>query len=881
MAVPFDTATRGLFDDFVTGTGLGWTLFNAVGSGTVTNVANASFGAVRITTGITGGHSTGISAGGLLPTPINFTSVDEFSWIAAITSAGPGDNGLIMIADSGSPSYIDAVGWMITTTTAVPFCSNGGGQTTGPAFIIAGPLRAVNTGASWQFYNNGILVHTISTNLPGGSGAPIAQVSKGATSGVGATLDVDHFSVLFVEGESGISLDQLQDVVLTAPSSGQFLSFNGTNWINTVAPTPAEPANQIVYGTGAGIDSSPNFTFDPINGALSLFGNFAVSPGTGVLLVAADSFGMNGAYAVLRAGLTSGSGFTGGDLYLAGGDGFGTPNSAEGGSVFITSGQSAFGTGNSGDVNIATGTAGGSGSPGDVNITGGTNGVGTNAGSINITSGATFVGTAGITTLAGGNSSGPGAAGIVNINGGTSLSGAGGDINITAGSGGGTDGIVTITGGNGDTLEVGASIALSTTGLPRLTILSTGEWLVEGASGTAGQAIVSGGPGVAPSWSSVSPALYDANPVAATPPNASGNNAVAIGSGAINQADDAVVWGTGASAGQFGTATNSVVIGPNSQSNATFGITIGTGSGSNQFGAIAIGIAATSNGIEAITIGSSANAQGTNIIAIGKSANGTGTGEANSIAIGVSTIIDGPSAIAIGAGAVADGIQSPLAIGNSANASGQFSVALGPSAETGVTAGDSIAIGTLAISNESQAITMGYTVTNAQPRTFFTGTGAATARIAEFGSAVERQLTTGAAGGDFASHEAVVQMRLRTTSATPSELRTFDSARLTISASRVWHFDAVVIGQGQTVANNDYAVYKFTDGVLFRDNANNTTLLVAPTKTVLAESDATTDANITADNTNEALAITVTGVAAENWVWLGYVTLKSVIPNAT
>ncbi len=94
--------------------------------------------------------------------------------------------------------------------------------------------------------------------------------------------------------------------------------------------------------------------------------------------------------------------------------------------------------------------------------------------------------------------------GDVNINAADALSGNndGGDVNISAGTktGTGVNGIVSLTGGNGDLLQVGASIRMSTSGVERLEIESTGAWQVGGAVGPLGQVIMSGGPGTPPTW---------------------------------------------------------------------------------------------------------------------------------------------------------------------------------------------------------------------------------------------------------------------------------------------------------------------------------------------------------------------------------------------
>lgn len=77
--------------------------------------------------------------------------------------------------------------------------------------------------------------------------------------------------------------------------------------------------------------------------------------------------------------------------------------------------------------------------------------------------------------------------------------------------------------------------------------------------------------------------------------------------------------------------------------------------------------------------------------------------------------------------------------------------------------------------------------------------------------------------------------------------------RVTIRASTVWHFDILIAGTTLNTAQT--WTYRII-GVLKRDNANNTTL-VTSTVTTVQESDANYDAQVVADNVNEALSIQV------------------------
>lgn len=87
--------------------------------------------------------------------------------------------------------------------------------------------------------------------------------------------------------------------------------------------------------------------------------------------------------------------------------------------------------------------------------------------------------------------------------------------------------------------------------------------------------------------------------------------------------------------------------------------------------------------------------------------------------------------------------------------------------------------------------------------------------------------------------------------------------RFTIQPQSALTFKIMVTARDDTTG--DCAAYLF-DGLIKRDNANNTTLCVC-NKTVLHEDDDTWDCDVAADDTNETLQITVTGDADNTVKW--------------
>lgn len=110
----------------------------------------------------------------------------------------------------------------------------------------------------------------------------------------------------------------------------------------------------------------------------------------------------------------------------------------------------------------------------------------------------------------------------------------------------------------------------------------------------------------------------------------------------------------------------------------------------------------------------------------------------------------------------------------------------------------------------------------------------------------------------------------RTTDATPTTmfLRFDNSTRLTVNAGEVISFVANIVGSKSD--GTAIAAY-IRRGVIKR--ISNTTSLVGTIQTIGTdiEDNASTDVAITADDTNDALQINVTGIAGETWRWVAVI----------
>jgi hypothetical protein len=151
-----------------------------------------------------------------------------------------------------------------------------------------------------------------------------------------------------------------------------------------------EPTNQIVFGTGTGIDSDADFTWDPTTHTLTI-GTVAVP-------------------AIVRS--PDGSLSAGANLTLVAGNGNGTDE--DGGSLEFVAGNGTGGAGG-GEVNIKTGDGGETGDAGTLSLSGGTGGATSgNGGDIGIVAGDALTnGNGGSVHIAAANAAGAGINGTV------------------------------------------------------------------------------------------------------------------------------------------------------------------------------------------------------------------------------------------------------------------------------------------------------------------------------------------------------------------------------------------------------------------------------------------------------------------------------------
>jgi len=220
-------------------------------------------------------------------------------------------------------------------------------------------------------------------------------------------------------------------------------------------------------------------------------------------------------------------------------------------------------------------------------------------------------------------------------------------------------------------------------------------------------------------------------------------------------------------------------------------------------------------------------------IAIGQGARGHTEG----IAIG---IITNGYTYGVGVGYDCDGYTYGVALGHSADAHDK-----------------GVAVGYAAIADSEGTALSYYSDTNANRYSITLGHYAKCTRYAELAINIDEET-------DQENQMMIGSWTRETIDNTPASMWCGTSPkRFTIRASSALSFKIMVTARDNTTG--DCAAYLFK-GIIKRDASNNTTL-VDSNKTVLHEDDATWDCDVNADDTNEALRLTVTGDADNVVQW--------------
>lgn len=355
------------------------------------------------------------------------------------------------------------------------------------------------------------------------------------------------------------------------------------------------------------------------------------------------------------------------------------------------------------------------------------------------------------------------------------------------------------------------------------------------SSGTLSWATASGG----------NPDLYRDNASSATTPSAAGTNAVAIGSGS--------------SAGQ----TDSIAIGGTAYVGNSYAVALGYDARvSGGDGGTALGRNARASGADSVAVGKSySSGDGSFAAAIANNTSSYGATGANSIAIGDRAKSTQYRSIAIGLLTQATGDRS-TAIGVQTQATANYATAIGMNTYANGT--NSVSLGSYNYAQQYGSISIGmYSKSDQRHKLAFAGGGF--------------NMSAGSA------QQGLFILRSDTTDATPEALTTNGSAastdnQIVLSNNSAYGFTGTVIAREDSSSTNDFAVWEIKGGAV-RAGSASTTALGSYNINRISESAGATNWSIalSADTTNGAVAITVTGEASHSIRWVATVNTTEVI----
>ena len=347
----------------------------------------------------------------------------------------------------------------------------------------------------------------------------------------------------------------------------------------------------------------------------------------------------------------------------------------------------------------------------------------------------------------------------------------------------------------------------------------------------------------------------------------------AVGAGADNMAagTDAVVCG-----GRYNTASGDyATIGGGQHNTASGDYSEVTGGRWNSASALCAMVSggyynSASGNYARVGGGSSNQAKGTGCTISSGQQNTAGTGGQATVGGGVkNTASGGYSVVGGGYGNQATAVHSRVGGGKTNTASGKYAVVVGGKSSTG--SGDYAVAGGLSNVASGKGSVIGGGASNTASRDYSALLGGKQGKADRYGQVTQAAGMFSAAGD---AQTSVLVARNVTTNATPTVLFLDGSAGYAVIRNDTcWAFDILVVGR-VTATDNEGGAYRFVGCI--DNNANTVALVGTVTKTVIAEDTAAWDANVTADNTNKALIVTVTGAAGKNIRWVARITLVEV-----
>lgn len=316
-----------------------------------------------------------------------------------------------------------------------------------------------------------------------------------------------------------------------------------------------------------------------------------------------------------------------------------------------------------------------------------------------------------------------------------------------------------------------------------------------------------------------------------TPASSTGTDSIAVGVDTTASGNDAVA------------------IGSHSSATGLWSVSIANGDATADY-AIGMGFTAAAQGVDSVAIGHDATASQTNCVAIGEDADATGLNSIH-ISSGGTASAAGEKGVSIGNGTEAEGLAS-VGIGDGSQGWNDYSVAIGSGSNCYGDGG--VAVGYQLTVNEQYSAAFGTKFHNYVPGS------------QSFG--IE---------SDSGWYDVCVEAE--TTDGTATDMTTKAGASIVIDKfgnDRTWAFKGIICAR-QTAAPSagsvgDSAMFEI-DGLINLIGA--TTTLIGNTAPAATHNTAAFGGSVavSADDTSEALVITVTGEAGKDIHWTGKVTL--------
>lgn len=231
-------------------------------------------------------------------------------------------------------------------------------------------------------------------------------------------------------------------------------------------------------------------------------------------------------------------------------------------------------------------------------------------------------------------------------------------------------------------------------------------------------------------------------------------------------------------------------------------------------------------------------------------------------------VASGSYSLAVGYGNVAGGTLS-LAFGDGNNAQATYSIAVGSNNQT--SSSYSNAIGNSNLASGGNCIAIGYVNSCTGNKAFAIGGRAGANRLGMCAHAsFSWDNPTGGDGAEPNSGQAqYVRFVAANKTTTNSGVTLFldgSSTRLTIPSGKAMFANVQIVG----IKSDGTAAATYQRQVAIK-NVGGTTSLVGTVNTIGTDEAASTSISITADDTNDALKIEVTGIASETWRWVAVV----------